>query len=155
MPNGYLKGQRYTRQICAALDHWARVPKGTFRVRPTIVEPLDGWAVKGDVVCAPGTRFPFVVECKNVEDWSLDALFDGHAADISSWWSQCVAQAEFNRGRPLLVFSRNRRPDYVMLRRKDCQWLRFKPTPCMEVPMAESKPLVVALLTQLISCPIP
>lgn len=155
MTNGYLKGQRYTRAVCLVLDRWTKSSRGSFRLRPTIVEPLDGWAVKGDVVCAPGIRFPFTVECKNVEDWSLDALFEGRASDIASWWSQCASQAAQNRGRPLLIFSRKRRENYVMLRRVDCKWLGFKPVPCMEVPMAESQPLVVAFLTDLVSCPIP
>lgn len=153
--NGYAKGQRYTREVCLSLDQWTRSPRGTFRLRPTLVEPLDGWSVKGDVVCAPGVRFPFTVECKNVERWSLDALFEGRSADITSWWKQCAKQAAQNHNRPLLVFSRNHREDYVMLRRADCRWLRFKPLPCMEVPMGEAHPLVVAFLTDLVSCPIP
>lgn len=132
MIDGREKGQRYMRDVCRLLDAWTLAPSGSFRPKPTVLTPLDGWSVKGDVSFPSTVRFPFVVECKNVEGWSLDALIEGRAKIIESWWEQCVRQAQASLGParariPLLIFSSNRRKNYFMAWEADLRRLRFKP----------------------------
>ena len=73
---------------------------------------------KGDVVHAGDLyvppSFPWCVECKFQNGWSFDGLMKGNKELIISWWIKAVADAQ-KCGRPaLLVFTKNRFPDYVM-----------------------------------------
>ena len=54
-------------------------------------------------------KFPFDIECKNQENWSIPA-----------WWKQTTANTENGR-KPLLVIKKNRHEPLVVLR-----WSDFK-----------------------------
>lgn len=70
--------------------------------------------VSGDIVTIPEAGFPFVIECKKREEWTLDNVFLNNK-DIKNWWAQVVGDADETGKIPMLVFSRNRAEDYVML----------------------------------------
>src|SRR5690606_21174130 len=70
--------------------------------------------VAGDIVAPPEADFPFVVECKKQEGWVMEHIF----LDIGKpreWWKQAVNDARRVGKTPMLVFSRNRAKDFVML----------------------------------------
>jgi hypothetical protein len=83
------------------------------RVRSTALMPIDGhWRSKGDLVARPDLAFPFSVEVKDVEGWDFFGLWHDKWP-VAKWWRQCCDQAKTTRACPLLIFTRNRRPDYV------------------------------------------
>ena len=70
--------------------------------------------VSGDIITVPEAGFPFVIECKKREEWTLDNVFLNNK-DIKNWWAQVVGDARETGNIPMLVFSRNRAEDYVLL----------------------------------------
>lgn len=155
MTDGNEKGARFTRDVCKKLERWA----GTrFKPRPTIVEPIDGWVVKGDVACDARARFPFSVECKCIEGWSLDGLFEQPKWPVWAWWDQCIRQADARESvHPLLIFSRARRKTYVLTRRSTVEWLKLQPAygPIVHVNAPERGRLALVLLDDLVRAKIP
>lgn len=89
----------------------------------------DKFGVTGDLVCSK-RKFPFHVEIKHREGWTLDDLVTGvrrdHDKSILQWWVQCLESCPRNDSgtgiigdmikEPLLVFRRNRQPWLVMVR---------------------------------------
>lgn len=126
--NSRVKGCRGELDVAAAFSRWSGEV-----VRRT--PGSGGWSsakfgVTADLVC-PNKAFPFHVEVKHREGWTLDDLVTGFRADhdksIVQWWKQCVESCpkrdrfresdkiEFTK-EPLLVFRRNRQPWLVMMR---------------------------------------
>lgn len=70
--------------------------------------------VVGDIVAPLEADFPFVVECKKREEWTLENLFLNNK-DIKNWWGQVVGDAKESNKIPMLVFTRNRAKTFVML----------------------------------------
>lgn len=108
------KGKRYERKVADILSRWSgielvRTPDGT---------PEDLYA---DIWPKCMTdNFPLSVECKHVEGWSFDQIMQG-AGIWYDWIHQALNQAKQARlslgawYEPVLVFTRNRMPDYVAL----------------------------------------
>lgn len=143
------------REVCASLERWTG---GRFRPRPTIVEPSEGWQVKGDVQHAPGLWFPFSIECKKVEKWELDGLFEAPHWPVWTWWRQCESQALASENeRPLLIFSRNRRKSYVLTEAATLDWLKLRPKhgPRVQMWTPRGVSLGLCLLDDLVHCTIP
>lgn len=70
--------------------------------------------VAGDIIPPQGSDFPFVVECKKREEWTMDhVLLD--IGQPRTWWEQVVSDARRVKLHPILIFSRNRAKDFVML----------------------------------------
>lgn len=70
--------------------------------------------VAGDIVPPEKADFPFVIECKKREEWTMDHIL----LDIGQpkeWWAQVVGDARRIHKVPILIFSRNRAKDFVML----------------------------------------
>jgi len=157
MVNGRDKGNKYENAICLAFSRWlfpelpqtTRVERLPFRRRTTSVVPLDGhWHGAGDILHRPDLPhpWPFCVECKRVEGWTLDGSFAA-TWPVWSWWSQALAQARRVGRAPLLICGRNRRPDYVLLRLGDAICLALSRSVQLQRP---GHPLVaVALLRDL------
>lgn len=143
------------REVCLVLGRWAG---GAFRPRPTIVSPSEGWMLKGDVQHVAGVRFPFVVECKKIEGWDLDGLFEAPKWPVWRWWGQCSEQARTaEKAHPLLIFSRNRRKNYVLTRAKTLEWLKLQPAcgPVVTLRTPDGEVLGLCLLDDLVARPIP
>lgn len=110
------KGNTYERKTAKVLGDWW----GYEFYRTPSSGGLHGWSsdlnVAGDIVTSPESEFPFVVECKNRESggWTLESIvLDKH--DIKNWWEQCVQDARRVNKTPVLVFTRNRAEDFVMM----------------------------------------
>ena len=115
--NGRDKGNRGERAVAKLFSTWwgadfARTPmSGGFRNQKF----RQDWNAEGDLV-TPDTDFPFSVECKWHEDWTLDQLITASdTTEIWQWWGQTLNQTEREKI-SLLVFKRNHMPWYYMVR---------------------------------------
>lgn len=108
------KGSNYERKTAKALSAWwgaefHRTPgSGSLH-----------WQsennVAGDIVVAYTAGFPFVVECKHQEGgWTLESVFLNRH-NVKTWWQQVVVDSRRVGRIPLLMFTRNRAEDFVML----------------------------------------
>lgn len=70
--------------------------------------------VAGDIVVPPEAGFPFVVECKKREEWTIENLFLNNK-DIKNWWGQVVGDSKETGKIPMLIFTRNRAKVFVTL----------------------------------------
>lgn len=125
--NSRTKGNRAELDVAQMFSRWCG---NTVRRTPM----SGGWSsarfgVTADLVC-PKKAFPFHVEVKHREGWTLDDLVTGvrtdHDKSIVQWWQQCVGACPVHRREgdfgvevvrlkePLLVFRRNRQPWLVM-----------------------------------------
>ena len=120
------KGSTYERHIAKKLGAWwgeefQRTPaSGGLRWK-------QDNRVCGDIVTPPGSTFPWVVECKKRENWTMDSLLNG-SAEVSKWWKQVTDDAERSGLEPMLIFTRNRQPDYVALKAHDEIFMFINPT---------------------------
>ena len=112
------KGARCEREVCRLFARhfggtWSRVPLS------------GGWGNRkdfstcGDIITTL-SDFPFTIECKNAEGWHLEQLLTSpEACLIAGWWRQACAEAAEAGKKPMLVFTRNFQPLFVMHRQED------------------------------------
>jgi hypothetical protein len=67
-------------------------------------------------------NFVFCVEAKCVEGWTIEGAVWSGGSVVWKWWEQAVRQAASVSRRPMLVFSRNRAPIFVMLEQGVVAW---------------------------------
>jgi len=108
-----VKGSSYENKVAKLLGDWwggkfSRVPASGG------LQWGADQRVAGDIVPPADVYFPFVVECKKREEWTMEhVLLD--IGDPKDWWKQVVMDARRIKKVPLLIFSRNRAKDFVML----------------------------------------
>lgn len=164
MRNGKAKGDDFENRVCRLLSIWlvpgdwkkAKVWALPFRRRFTDTTPLDGhWTGSGDVLHRPGIKFPFTVECKKQEKWELDGMFGAPKWRPWKWWSQARDQAYEAGLHPLLIFTRNCRPLYVLMEKEIAEWLHLKPKrgPVLRVERPAGPRLVLAVMDDLTAVP--
>jgi len=110
---GKAKGKGYERRVGEILGNWWQGKP--FRSTPQSggwdKQANDGDVVAyGDLYIPAGSDFPFSVECKRQECWSLEDLVNPNLValcPILTWWDQCFNDACRVCKLPLLVFSRN------------------------------------------------
>ena len=62
------------------------------------------------------TKFPWSIECKKCEEWSWMEFLKGNLSiPHYEWWQQCKRDAELFHRHPLLVFTKNHKPQYAMV----------------------------------------
>ena len=111
--------EREVRDLIAAW--WAPAEPNTNFVR---TPRSGGWHASaefraaGDLMCTPGSRFPFAVEIKRREAWSEEQFLKvgpPRPSPVWKWWAQCRRDAKKIDAVPLLIFRKNRRPWLAML----------------------------------------
>ena len=161
MTDSRIKGQRFMLGVSRALSTWvvgtdpkAKAGSLPFRPRETIREPAEGhWELKGDIRCRPDVYFPFSVECKKDESWSLEGLMEAPKCPVWKWWEQAKTQAAAGFSAiPLLIFSRNRRKNYVLMRANVHEWFALKPSvaPHLMVRRPSGEQLALVVLDDLL-----
>jgi len=124
--NGRQKGSKAEREIAVLLAGWWS------KVEPDAIwkrTPLSGgWAdagtragfnASGDLMTT-AQHFPFCVEVKKREAWSVDAFVKSpKKSPVMAWWDQAIVQAKEMSKLPLLIFSKNRQPWRVLLHEFD------------------------------------
>lgn len=93
----------------------AKIFSGKFGLEIRRTPLSGGWArgnphVYGDLVCIDRDvkkpyNFMYCVECKCVEGWSLQSLFNAKAGWFNTWWAQLIKECPDDKI-PLLVFSK-------------------------------------------------
>lgn len=113
------KGKDYERRIAKLLSKWWG---STLHRTPTSGVNI----YSGDIVDDKG-QFPFIVECKKNEQWSLRNLLEEAKGEKTLWgfWRQALGnwlEVDPHHGigdPPLLIFSRSFGPDYFMIKMQD------------------------------------
>ena len=113
------KGKDYERRVAKILSEWWG---STLHRTPTSGVNI----YSGDIVDDKG-QFPFIVECKKNEQWSLGNLLEKAQGEKTLWgfWRQALGNwleadpHHHENDPPLLVFSRSHGPDYFIARLQD------------------------------------
>ena len=117
------KGNGGEREVARLLaDWWPERELDDGRRVVFVRTPLSGgWAygaefkTKGDITTnAP--RFPFCVEVKRHEGWSLARLLKSKPSPVWKFWRQCQRDARVAKAEPMLWVRQNRKPWLVMVR---------------------------------------
>lgn len=110
--NGKEKGNVFERKIAKIMTEWTGIKFERVPASGGLHWKKDN-RVYGDIVCND-PEFPLVIECKNRQAWSMDALITG-SAEVKKWWQQVKGDAEATGKKPVVIFTRNQRPVYVMV----------------------------------------
>lgn len=112
------KGAAWELKVAKVIGEWWG---GTFRRTPQ----SGGWhkgdgegkgKLRGDLVQMDGPPFPFSVECKATEGWSLDTfLRDPTRSELARHLQQTWEGAEDEGKVPMLIAKRNLRPPVVFM----------------------------------------
>ncbi len=117
--NGRAKGHAAERKLAKLFEKWwgsafTRTPlSGGFAT----AKFREDWNACGDLV-TPDKSFPFCVENKKVEGWTLEQMLTSQKTHMHKWWEQTVTETPEGKI-PLLVFSKNHAPLYAMMRYSD------------------------------------
>lgn len=110
MVNGKKKGSNFERKVARLLTQWCGVEFHRTPGSGSLHWGKDT-RVRGDIVPPIDFYFPFSVEVKKHEGWSIEQILN-YKGEFFSWWGQCVHDALETNKTPLLVFSKNRSPIY-------------------------------------------
>ena len=113
--NGRQKGARGERQVAELLTNWwqAIEPGCEFIRTPS----SGGWAnpqvrghfkTSGDLMTT-AQRWPFSVEVKHREGWSVERLERGMSSPVWGWWRQAIKASIEEKREPMLWFRKNLR----------------------------------------------
>lgn len=115
------KGSVAENDVAKRLAQWWRPiePDARFKRTPK----SGGWAtaaIRGDFkasgdVMTTAKRWPFTVEVKRREGWSMHTLTQGRASPVWQWWRQCCREADEESRIPMLWLRKNRQPWLIML----------------------------------------
>lgn len=115
--NSRRKGQTAERKLVKLFEKWWGSPffrtpgSGAFATRGFMNMDLQNMA--GDIVTTD-PQFPFCVESKKVEGWTLEQMLTSDKTLMHEWWAQTVAETP--KGKiPLLVFTKNHAATFVMM----------------------------------------
>lgn len=119
MVHGRNKGNRCEREVAGIIQTWwQRLDKSAEFVRTPLSGGWGNAKVRGDFrasgdLMTTSKSFPFVVEVKAREGWSVNTLFDGKRSPVWGWWRQSIKAAdEQTDGVPMLWITQkqNRKP---------------------------------------------
>lgn len=114
--NGKAKGNVFERKIAKIMTEWTGIKFERVPASGGLHWKSDN-RVYGDIVCND-PEFPFVIECKNRQAWNMDSLING-SKEVEKWWKQVTADAEATGKLPMVIFTRNQQPNYIMMRLED------------------------------------
>jgi hypothetical protein len=119
------KGNRGERAAAQEFKGWwgtefARTPSSGGFATPQF---RADWNAAGDLV-TPDTEFPFCLECKWVEDWTMEQMLRNDGCLIFKWWQQTLGECPPDK-LPLLVFKKNNQPFYCMINTEDVASVDF------------------------------
>lgn len=156
--NGRQKGSKAEREIAVLLAGWWS------KVEPDAIwkrTPLSGgWAdagtragfnASGDLMTT-AQHFPFCVEVKKREAWSVDAFMKTpKKSPVMAWWDQAIVQANEMSKEPLLIFAKNRQPWRVLMIETNVLYADFGLTPLVRFFTSTQKKRTVVVCFELSS----
>lgn len=97
-------------------------------------------------------NFPFSIECKKVEcSWELSALLEGTSQTLKEHWEQCVEDANREGLIPLLIFNKNFRDVYAVMKKGDWELTKVSVPSRLEIYFQGKTPLVIFRLKDFLS----
>lgn len=123
--NGRQKGNVAEREVAAILQKWWREKEPDCEFIRT---PLSGGWSTGSVrehfkaagdIMTTAKKFPWTVEVKRREGWSLDNLIKCRRSPVWGWWEQTVEAATTEQGWPMLWLRKNRMEWHLLMRIPD------------------------------------
>lgn len=111
--NGRRKGNVAEREIAKLLQEWwSKVEPDCQFVRTPLSGGWSSAKVRGDFrasgdIMTTAKQFPFVVEAKRREQWSMDSFEKGNRSPVWRWWKQSQKQADEANGLPMLWIRKN------------------------------------------------
>lgn len=127
------KGARFERMVVTQLSNWWSngENKNVFQRTPR----SGAWKFPEDII--PPSGCPFLISCKNREDWNVEKLlYLGESHPFNEWWTELheslnkvFANGTFFQSQigiddllkivPMVIFTKNSYPNYVMIRSAD------------------------------------
>lgn len=146
MKNPKAKGNGFERVVAKLLSDWAGVKFMRTPASGAIHNFKDKRVVSDIVPPLSIGKFPFSIECKKVEcSWEFSTLLEGTSQTLKQHWKQCTDDATREGLVPLLIFTKNFREIYAMMRLDD--FLVYSTdtnlTPRMTLYLPESSPLMI------------
>lgn len=131
------KGKTYEARVASLLTEFTKVPfrrvpnSGGFNKSGGVV--VAEQVFTGDVFC-DNPAFRYSVEAKHRQDISLTALLKKpQTASLTSYWHQCLEDAQTHNKLPIMFFKPNISDDWVCLLLTDIERLNIKKIPRLEV----------------------
>lgn len=115
--NSKAKGSDFERKIAKVLSRWWGEEFHRTPMSGGLQWKQDN-RVAGDIVTPPDSIYPFTTECKKREEWNFEQVLKG-TGDVEKYWQQATKDSEKVSMRPLLIFSKNFAPNYMMIRKSD------------------------------------
>lgn len=144
MKNPKTKGNGFERRVAKILSDWAGVQFMRTPASGAIHNFKDKRVVSDIVPPLSVGNFPFSIECKKVEcSWELSSIIEGTSQTLKDHWKQCSEDAAREGLIPMLVFSKNFRGVYAILRRVDFLSTKVDIYPRLEVHLGDAFPLVI------------
>lgn len=119
--NSRNKGAVAEREVAALLQTWwSKFEPGCQFVR---TPSSGGWAtpeLRGEFQAAgdlmtTAKKFPFAIEVKRREGWTLDRLVAGKSSPVWGWWKQCQKAANEMQKVPCMWFRKSKEGWFAML----------------------------------------
>lgn len=130
--NSRAKGKRGERAVAALLRAWwsQYEPEAQFASTPgsggwSTAKMREEFRATGDI-CTTAQRFPFAIEAKFRQGWSLRNFEQGFASPVWGWWAQAVREAKEAKAEPMLWVRKNLEPvrdARGRLLKQDPQWI--------------------------------
>jgi len=117
---GRVKGHAFENEIAKLLAEWSNIPWKR-------VPMSGGWSAKniasGDIFCTAEFDkkspkiVPISIEIKKVQSWEFVHFFkDTDSSPIGSWWAQSTKDAIKAKKTPIVIFTKNYFPIFIILR---------------------------------------
>lgn len=151
--NSKQKGSEAERKLAKTLSEWANC-----EFHRTPASGALHWAndkrVVSDIVPSQelvDKGWPFSIENKKVENsWEFNGFIEGTSQTLKEHWEQCVTDSQREDMVPMLVFSKNYRDTYVMIKQSTFAELGIKPESYMTLHN-QSYDLVILKLKDILS----
>lgn len=111
--NSKAKGSSYELKVAKILSQWWGEEFHRTPMSGGLHWKADN-RVAGDIVTPPDSLFPFSVECKKREEFTFEQILKG-TGDVEKWWKQCIGDCKRVSMKPMLIFSKNFAPNYLMI----------------------------------------
>jgi len=116
---GRVKGHTFENKVAKILTGWSKVSWKR-------VPASGGWGSKdiasGDIFCAAefdkklSIIMPVSIELKKTQAWGFAHFFkDTDSSPVGSWWAQSTEDAKKSKKVPIVIFSKNYQPIFIMM----------------------------------------
>ena len=152
MKNPKTKGNGFERRGAKILSDWAGVKFMRTPASGAIHNFKDKRVVSDIVPPLSIGNFPFSIECKKVEcSWELSSILEGTSQTLRDHWSQCIEDANRENLIPLLVFNKNFREIYAVMKQEDLESTKVQIDTRLTVFSGNVAPLVIFRLKDFLS----